>query len=96
MRMELVLGRTLATGFDLGIKIERFEGIALTWPTRQVVLWSDHKTAARQRLLVEAWTIRAEPPNEREEISMAIATINPATGEVVKSFEPLTGAQIEQ
>ncbi len=27
---------------------------------------------------------------------MAIATINPATGEVVKSFEPLTGAQIEQ
>jgi len=27
---------------------------------------------------------------------MAIATTNPATGEVVKSFEPLTGAQIEQ
>jgi succinate-semialdehyde dehydrogenase / glutarate-semialdehyde dehydrogenase len=27
---------------------------------------------------------------------MAIATINPATGEVVKTFEPLTAAQIEQ
>jgi succinate-semialdehyde dehydrogenase/glutarate-semialdehyde dehydrogenase len=27
---------------------------------------------------------------------MAIATTNPATGEVVKSFEPLTGPQIEQ
>ncbi len=27
---------------------------------------------------------------------MAIATINPATGEVVKRFEPLTAAQIEQ
>jgi succinate-semialdehyde dehydrogenase / glutarate-semialdehyde dehydrogenase len=27
---------------------------------------------------------------------MAIATTNPATGEVVKSFEPLNGAQIEQ
>jgi succinate-semialdehyde dehydrogenase/glutarate-semialdehyde dehydrogenase len=27
---------------------------------------------------------------------MAIATTNPSTGEVVKSFEPLTGAQIEQ
>ncbi len=27
---------------------------------------------------------------------MAIATTNPATGEVVKSFEPLSGAQIEQ
>ncbi len=27
---------------------------------------------------------------------MAIATINPATGEMVKSFEPLTAAQIEQ
>jgi len=24
----------------------RFEGIALTRPTRQVVLWFDHKTAA--------------------------------------------------
>ena len=27
---------------------------------------------------------------------MAIATINPATGEVLKTFEPLTAAQIEQ
>src|ERR1039457_7459075 len=27
---------------------------------------------------------------------MAIATTNPATGEVVKTFEPLTGAQIEE
>jgi len=27
---------------------------------------------------------------------MAIASTNPATGKVVKSFEPLTGAQIEQ
>jgi hypothetical protein len=57
MRREPVFGRTLATGFDPGIKIERFEGIALTWPTRQVVLWSDHKTAVCRRLLVEAVTI---------------------------------------
>ncbi len=27
---------------------------------------------------------------------MAIATINPATGELLKSFEPLSEAQIEQ
>src|ERR1700686_1921980 len=27
---------------------------------------------------------------------MAIATINPSTGELVKSFEPLTPAQIEE
>ena len=27
---------------------------------------------------------------------MAIATINPATGEVLKTFEPLDAAQIEQ
>jgi succinate-semialdehyde dehydrogenase/glutarate-semialdehyde dehydrogenase len=27
---------------------------------------------------------------------MAIATINPATGEVLKTFEPLTDAQIEE
>jgi len=27
---------------------------------------------------------------------MAIATINPSTGELVKSFDPLTAAQIEQ
>ena len=27
---------------------------------------------------------------------MAIATINPATGEVLKTFEPLSAAQIEQ
>src|SRR5208282_4535996 len=27
---------------------------------------------------------------------MAIASINPATGQVVKTFEPLTGEQIEQ
>jgi len=26
---------------------------------------------------------------------MAIASINPATGEVLKTFEPLTAAQIE-
>ena len=27
---------------------------------------------------------------------MAIATVNPATGEVIKKFEPLTAEQIEQ
>jgi succinate-semialdehyde dehydrogenase / glutarate-semialdehyde dehydrogenase len=31
-----------------------------------------------------------------EKAGMAIATINPATGEVVKRFEPLSGPQIEQ
>jgi len=34
--------------------------------------------------------------SEREEITMAIATINPATGEVVKTFDALTSLQIEQ
>jgi hypothetical protein len=43
--MEEFLVAQLATGFDLEIKIWRMEGIALTWATRQVVLWSDHKTA---------------------------------------------------
>jgi succinate-semialdehyde dehydrogenase/glutarate-semialdehyde dehydrogenase len=32
----------------------------------------------------------------KEKITMAIATTNPSTGEVVKSFEPLTGPQIDQ
>ncbi len=27
---------------------------------------------------------------------MAIATVNPATGQLVKSFEPLTDSQIEE
>ena len=31
-----------------------------------------------------------------EQVSMAIASINPATGEVVKNYESLTGTQIEQ
>ena len=31
-----------------------------------------------------------------EQASMAIASINPATGEVVKNYESLTGTQIEQ
>jgi succinate-semialdehyde dehydrogenase/glutarate-semialdehyde dehydrogenase len=39
---------------------------------------------------------RGPPPIHEEDVIMAIATINPATGEVVKTFEPLTGAQIEQ
>src|SRR5713226_6673892 len=74
----------------------RFEGIALTWATRQVVLWSDHKTAGYNKRLVAARTTNGIPTNYREESSMAIATTNPTTGEVVKSFEPLTSAQIEQ
>src|ERR1700687_4561133 len=52
-RMETICGRTARDQFRSGKKIGRFEGIALTRPTRQVVLWSDHKTAARRRLLVE-------------------------------------------
>jgi hypothetical protein len=43
--MEEFLVAQLATTFDLEIKIWRMEGIALTWATRQVVLWSNHKTA---------------------------------------------------
>jgi len=39
---------------------------------------------------------QAVASKQGEEISMGIATINPATGEVVKRFEPLTGEQIEQ
>jgi len=32
----------------------RIEGIALTWATRQVVLWSNHKTADHNGRLVVA------------------------------------------
>src|SRR6202166_2520573 len=75
----------------------RIEGIALTWATRQVVLWSNHKTADQNRRLIAARTTYSITyPTKREESSMAIATTNPTTGEVVKSFEPLGSAQIEQ
>jgi succinate-semialdehyde dehydrogenase/glutarate-semialdehyde dehydrogenase len=76
-------------------KIKRFEHIALTRLTRQVVLWFDRKTAFRQKVLAEV-DHPAVASKQGEEISMSIATINPATGEVVKRFEPLTGEQIEQ
>jgi succinate-semialdehyde dehydrogenase/glutarate-semialdehyde dehydrogenase len=39
---------------------------------------------------------RVSTNTEGTKLSVAIATMNPATGEVVKSFEPLTTAQIEQ
>jgi succinate-semialdehyde dehydrogenase/glutarate-semialdehyde dehydrogenase len=58
-------------------------------------LWFDHNAAARQQLLVDR-IIKPQPPNEGKQISMAIATTNPATGEVLKTFEPLTAAQIDQ
>jgi succinate-semialdehyde dehydrogenase/glutarate-semialdehyde dehydrogenase len=58
-------------------------------------LWFDHNAAARQQLLVER-IIKPHLPNEGKQISMAIATTNPATGEVLKTFEPLTAAQIDQ
>src|SRR4029077_6583918 len=38
------------------IKMWRIEGIALTWATRQVVLWSDHKTADKNGRLAVAGT----------------------------------------
>src|SRR5580704_11907719 len=45
-RMEEFLVAQLATA-AIWKKFEvRIEGIALTWATRQVVLWSNHKTAA--------------------------------------------------
>jgi len=50
----------------------------------------------RSRPQAAAGKVLAGPPGEGEEFTMAIATTNPATGEVVKTFEPLTGAQIEQ
>src|ERR1035437_5980135 len=68
-RMELDFGRTPATAFDLEIKDRRFEDIALTWPTRQVVLWSDRKTAARRRLLVEAVTIGCSYQTKRKKLA---------------------------
>jgi succinate-semialdehyde dehydrogenase/glutarate-semialdehyde dehydrogenase len=67
----------------------------LTRLTRRLVLWFDHNAAARQQLLVDR-IIKPQPPNEGKQISMAIATTNPATGEVLKTFEPLTAAQIDQ
>src|SRR5208283_4137746 len=63
-------------------KIKRFEHIALTRLTRQVVLWFDRKTALRPRVLAEV-DHQAVASKQGEEISMGIATINPATGEVV-------------
>jgi succinate-semialdehyde dehydrogenase/glutarate-semialdehyde dehydrogenase len=33
--------------------------------------------------------------NEVEEIAIPIATINPATGETLRTFEPLAPSQIE-
>jgi succinate-semialdehyde dehydrogenase / glutarate-semialdehyde dehydrogenase len=69
----------------------------LTWPTRQVVLWSDHRTAAIVQLArLTSFSTRAEPAERGESIRMAIASTNPATGEVVKTFEALSPAQIEQ
>jgi succinate-semialdehyde dehydrogenase / glutarate-semialdehyde dehydrogenase len=35
------------------------------------------------------------PPPEAQEEMMPIATVNPSTGELVKSFEPLTDAELE-
>jgi succinate-semialdehyde dehydrogenase/glutarate-semialdehyde dehydrogenase len=60
-------------------------------------LWSDHRTASPllfTRLLPDNW--RRKLPKRGGRTSMAIASINPATGEVLKTFDPLTSAQIEQ
>jgi succinate-semialdehyde dehydrogenase/glutarate-semialdehyde dehydrogenase len=72
--------------------------IALTWPTRQVVLWSDHRTGCppRSGLIEDRIASERKLARRGKEISMAIATINPTTGEVVNRFESLTAAQIEQ
>jgi len=61
--MEEFLVAQLATAFDLEIKIWRMEGIALTWATRQVVLWSDHKTANQNRRLVGPEELGGYLPN---------------------------------
>jgi hypothetical protein len=54
----------LATTFDLeNKKMWRIEGIALTWATRQVVLWSNHKTAGYNRRLIVARTTQDDLPN---------------------------------
>ena len=62
----------------------------------QLVLWAGHNAVFCKRLLAVGPESCGGALGEGEEITMAIATTNPATGEVVKTFEPLTGAQIEQ
>ncbi len=45
VRMDDFIGPTIRDRFRGDTESSRFEDIALTWPTRQVVLWSDHKQA---------------------------------------------------
>src|ERR1039458_5992439 len=54
----IFLAAPLATGFDLGKKIGRFEDISLTWPTCQVVLWSDHKPMPTRNFAVRGEIVR--------------------------------------
>src|ERR1035437_2986617 len=63
----------------------------LTRSTSQVVSWSDHKTASLPETAGLGLDILGHwlPQLESRESIMAIATINPATGEVVNTFEPL-------
>jgi len=53
--MEEFFSRTNSRPIAIWKKFKvRIEGIALTWATRQVVLWSDHKTADHNGRLVAA------------------------------------------
>src|SRR5271170_4502812 len=67
----------------------------MMWPGSQVAWWFDHGTYVGGTPLesIQGWGVAYET---EVKASMAIATINPATGELVKSFEPLSGPQIEQ
>src|SRR5260370_9216931 len=51
---------------------------------------AEHRLAYNGRAAIDRTT-----ENREERRKMAIATINPATGKVEKTFEPLSDAQIE-
>src|SRR6204780_2678599 len=52
------------------------------------------------RIFVRVFLLRCSsrlcPISDSEERVMSIATTNPATGEVLKSFDPISDAQLEQ
>jgi succinate-semialdehyde dehydrogenase/glutarate-semialdehyde dehydrogenase len=68
--------------------------VRLTQPNDIVVELSDHSTNRQVTYIsVKLLTRNAETP---EGSAMAIASINPATGQLLRTFEPLTDSEIDQ
>ena len=68
--------------------------VALRYPSSSILVGPQDSNPSRGGLLAQFcpdW-----PPLTGRILHMAIATTNPATGEVLKTFEPLTATQIEQ